>query len=331
MIAVASVDQTTGGSKSALKSGSSVVGKVSVENSEREKKLKQKVTDTILARVKKEDDQTETDNIHVTAFSVPEAIRETANQQALSMGKLTIFIQANKKGHKIRLRDMQQRSIHDIAEMYGGFDQLVDPQQLDWSMNDGFDEMISDPNSLESDQPDLAPINTPLQKREDRKPSGSERERTSDKIQRTNQETERRPRPMREDPLQWMNPSRNHQKNRDEQRQDQGSGKDGSQEDSQIFNQDNSLDTTPTDDSFSEQDDDLNTLSKDIQPLIPATSAESNNSVQPIQPPKQYKEQNPEHNGAVDRNRERQREDRGDRPHRFKSRDLKDDSEKDQN
>ncbi|RAV04140.1 anti-sigma factor domain-containing protein [Paenibacillus sp. YN15] len=72
----------------------------------------------------------EADKIQVTAFAAPPEIVETAKENGLSLGKYSVYLNAKNAGHDIKVEDLQQDSVHDIANAEGGIAKLVDPKTL---------------------------------------------------------------------------------------------------------------------------------------------------------------------------------------------------------
>ncbi len=87
--------------------------------------LKQKVSEKLRYTIQ-QDRPNNKDSVKITTMSVPMEIREVANEHSLSMGKLSIFLQAKKSGRQLEIKDLQEHSIHEIADPFGGVDHLLD-------------------------------------------------------------------------------------------------------------------------------------------------------------------------------------------------------------
>lgn len=71
------------------------------------------------------------DKVEVTAFTAPPEIIENARQNGLSVGKYSVYLNAKSAGADIKVEDLKQESVHNIAAAEGGLSKLVDPKKLE--------------------------------------------------------------------------------------------------------------------------------------------------------------------------------------------------------
>ncbi|MBP1993571.1 anti-sigma-I factor RsgI family protein [Paenibacillus eucommiae] len=67
------------------------------------------------------------DNYEVASFAAPPEVREEAIVSGVSTGKYAVYLNALDNGTEVSLSDIQNLSIHQIAEDKGGISKLVDP------------------------------------------------------------------------------------------------------------------------------------------------------------------------------------------------------------
>lgn len=61
----------------------------------------------------------------VTAFSVPNELREEAAVKGISAGKYAVYLNAKNQGTDLSLDDFKQQSVHKLAAQYGGIQRWV--------------------------------------------------------------------------------------------------------------------------------------------------------------------------------------------------------------
>lgn len=88
--------------------------------------LKQQVMAHVIT---KHPDQVE--KIVVTAFTAPAEVREVAVETGLSLGKYSVYLNAKSEGHDVKVEDLKQESIHNIAKEAGGLSKLVNSVKLE--------------------------------------------------------------------------------------------------------------------------------------------------------------------------------------------------------
>lgn len=70
------------------------------------------------------------EKIGVTAFTAPSEILDTAKENGLSLGKYSVYLNAKNEGNDVKVEDLKQDSVHNIAKETGGISRLVDPAKL---------------------------------------------------------------------------------------------------------------------------------------------------------------------------------------------------------
>ncbi|WP_438444580.1 anti-sigma factor domain-containing protein [Gorillibacterium sp. sgz5001074] len=84
------------------------------------------------------------DKIEVTAFSAPAEVRETAKDTGLSVGKYSVYLNAKSTGRDVKVEDLKQDSIHNLAKEAGGLSKLVDATKL---QKDSIKELLQEEKS----------------------------------------------------------------------------------------------------------------------------------------------------------------------------------------
>ncbi|MDF2925353.1 MAG: RsgI [Paenibacillaceae bacterium] len=69
--------------------------------------------------------------IEVTAFAAPTEAIVSAQESGLSLGKYSVYLNAKSSGYDVKIEDLKQDSIHNIANVEGGISKLVDPAKLE--------------------------------------------------------------------------------------------------------------------------------------------------------------------------------------------------------
>lgn len=81
------------------------------------------------------------DKFEVAAFTVPAEVRETAQENGLSLGKYSVYLNAKSVGHDVKVEDLQEQSIHNLAKEAGGMTKLVDAAKL---KKDSIEELLKE-------------------------------------------------------------------------------------------------------------------------------------------------------------------------------------------
>lgn len=67
----------------------------------------------------------EADSANVTTLSVPSELREEADANGISSGKMAVYLMAKEEGHELELEQLKQQSIDKVTEPLGGVQTIV--------------------------------------------------------------------------------------------------------------------------------------------------------------------------------------------------------------
>lgn len=90
--------------------------------------LSTNVKDVITSHIQKTA-PAQSETYHVTAFAVPEEVRQAAQAEGLSTGKYSVYLSAKGSGMPIDLQQMKEQSIHSLLEKSGGAGSLIAPDK----------------------------------------------------------------------------------------------------------------------------------------------------------------------------------------------------------
>ncbi|WP_274649292.1 anti-sigma factor domain-containing protein [Paenibacillus humicola] len=100
-------------------------------SSDFEAKLSEKVDDAVRKSLQKSPKEGEPLHVDVTTLSAPKELRDEANKQGVSAGKMAVYLLAKSNGYNIPLKELETRSIDDATEPLGGLEAVLDEPKKD--------------------------------------------------------------------------------------------------------------------------------------------------------------------------------------------------------
>lgn len=90
-----------------------------------ETKLTDRINDQV-SRIIRNASSAQAVKVKVTTLAAPQEVRQEAQIQGVSTGKMTVYLIARNEGRDVTIEEMKTTSIHQIAKSWGGLQQVID-------------------------------------------------------------------------------------------------------------------------------------------------------------------------------------------------------------
>jgi len=90
-----------------------------------ETKLTDKMNDQV-SRIIRNASPAQADKVKITTLAAPREVRQEAQNQGVSTGKMAVYLIAKNEGRDVTIEQMKTTSIHQIAKSWGGLQQVID-------------------------------------------------------------------------------------------------------------------------------------------------------------------------------------------------------------
>ncbi|GGD48324.1 anti-sigma factor domain-containing protein [Paenibacillus nasutitermitis] len=171
-----------------------------------ERQLSQQM-DTAIKKVLEETAAASANHVEVTTLAAPKELRDEANEQGISAGKMAVYLLAKSQGHEVSVEELKTHSIPHTTKNWGGVKAVVD----------GKDKVSPDQqNQLKKKLQELIKSEKEEQAKTKKAPEGQRQKGKSQENKAKN--------PQKDVPSSSKDKDKQHQGGADQSRQDKASG-----------------------------------------------------------------------------------------------------------